>query len=129
MKTASNITRGTKQLNQIHDGLAAKFINHSPKNSSKLFKEHNHSNKNNHQYKNSYGPFLHSTNQQESTVVIKNPQVLKLCNEIDGYGPYYSHCPSHKIRNIEFFGNMKPVDSIRLLTHIKSYRINTKLNI
>ena len=73
---------------------------------------------------NFYGPFLSSKAKEEPKVEIKNQQIKKLMREIDNYGPYYSHCPSHNKRNLEFFGNMKPDNSIKLLSYLKEYRNN-----
>jgi len=74
-----------------------------------------------------YGTFLHTNQEQEPKVIIKNPQVKKLIKEVENYGPYYSHCPTHNRRNLEFFGKMKTDQSIKLLTFIKDYRSKNKL--
>ena len=74
-----------------------------------------------------FSSFLSNNQVVEPKIVIKNPHVKKLLRDIDNYGPYYSHCPTHNRRNLEFFGKMKAENSIKLLSFIKEYRNKHKL--
>jgi hypothetical protein len=52
-------------------------------------------------------------------IEVKNPAIKKLLQDIDYYGPHFSHCPSCKNKNLEFFKNMESGQAIKLLTYIR----------
>lgn len=68
-----------------------------------------------------YGPFLHSNNSTRN-YNIKNNKLKKLLNEVDCNGPYFSHCRSCLIRNMDFFTSLDEKEAINILELIKGLR-------
>jgi hypothetical protein len=83
-----------------------------------------------------YGPFLNSNNEIfDKKVEINNPILKKYLESIHYFGPYYSFCPPHKSRNLEFYKNLdikKANEIIQYIKKAKGYSIvseNPKENI
>ena len=82
-----------------------------------------------------YGPFLHSNIEIfDKKVEINNPILKKYLESIHNFGPYYSFCPPHKNRNLEFYKNLdikKANEIIQYIKKAKGYTIvseNPKIN-
>ena len=52
-------------------------------------------------------------------IEIKNPEVKKVLEDINYYGPHFSHCPSCKNKNLEFYQTMEPNQCLTLLNFLK----------
>lgn len=86
--------------------------------------------------KNTYKKYVDTNNQFLNSTAdifnkrtqITNPLMLKILDDIDYYGPYFSHCPPCRNRNLEFYQNMEVNTSLGLLNYLKKTRIkvNTK---
>ncbi len=67
-----------------------------------------------------YGPFLNSNNEIfDKNVEIKNPILKKHLESIHFFGPYYSFCPPHKSRNLEFYKNLDIKKANEIIQYIK----------
>jgi hypothetical protein len=66
------------------------------------------------------GQFLNITHDKE--VIISNPIVKRSLEQIDYWGPKYSHCPSCRNRNLSFYETLHPKESLRLIDYIKSVK-------
>ena len=53
---------------------------------------------------------------------INNPIVKKNLEFINYYGPYYSYCPPCLNRNLEYYNNLEPNQSLKLINYIKKIR-------
>lgn len=72
-----------------------------------------------------YGPFLHIDYEKiNKKVEINNPAVKKLLQDVDYYGPYFSHCPSCSNKNLEFFKHANNDQAINILNYIKKNKKN-----
>jgi hypothetical protein len=70
-----------------------------------------------------YGPFLNSTyNEYNKKIEIRNPEIKKCLEDINYYGPYFSHCPSCKNKNLNFYQTLEPHQCLKLLNFIKKER-------
>lgn len=74
-----------------------------------------------------YGPFLNVTYEYDKKIEIKNPEVKRLLDDVNYYGPYYSHCPSCRNRNLEFYQTIDPPHCLDILNYIKKSRKNKSL--
>ena len=70
----------------------------------------------------SYGPFLNINTNFHKEIVIENPLIKRSLEDINYYGPYFSHCPICKNRNLEFYQTMEPHQCLKLLNYIKKKR-------
>lgn len=76
-------------------------------------------------YNKVYGPFLNSTNNTRK-YNIKNNRLKILLKDVDYNGPYYSHCRTCLIRNMDYYLNLDENQAINILQLIKGYnKINT----
>jgi hypothetical protein len=71
-----------------------------------------------------YGPFLNINNQFEEEIEIKNPEIKRSLEDINYYGPYFSHCPICRHKNLDFYQTMEPHQCMKLLNYIKMKRSN-----
>lgn len=69
--------------------------------------------------------FLNSREVKE--VEIKNPVIKQMISECNGYGPYYSHCPTCKNKNLSYFKDLKTDEAMKVLNYIKKSQID-KMN-
>lgn len=78
--------------------------------------------------KTDFGPFLNFDYEAfNKKIEITNPVVKKQLESINYFGPFYSHCPSCKNRNLEFYQNMESNQCIQLLKCIKKQRGKTAI--
>ena len=67
-----------------------------------------------------YGPFLNSNIEIfDKKVEINNPILKKYLESIHYFGPYYSFCPPHKSRNLEFYKNLDIKKANEIIQYIK----------
>jgi len=71
-----------------------------------------------------YGPFLHIDNNFDKKIEIKNPEIKRSLEDINYYGPYFSHCPICRYKNLDFYQTMEPHQCLKLLSFIKQKRSN-----
>jgi hypothetical protein len=72
--------------------------------------------------KEEFGQFLNiSTRKKHSE--ISSPTLKNNLETINYYGPYYSHCPSCKDRNIDFYQSMNMKDSMKLIDFLRQTRM------
>ncbi len=69
-----------------------------------------------------YGPFLHIDNKFDKKIEIKNPDIRRSLEDINYYGPYFSHCPICRFKNLDFYQTMEPHQCLKLLSYIKMKR-------
>jgi len=69
------------------------------------------------------GQFL-NINSNVKKLELKNKDVKELFEEINNFGPYFSHCPSCNNKNISFYQNMKSENAIKLLSYLRDYKFN-----
>jgi hypothetical protein len=76
-----------------------------------------------------FGPFLNfNYAEYNKKIEIKNPEVKKVLEDIDYYGPYFSHCPSCRNKNLEFYQTLEPHHCLSILNHLKKTRKKPKFN-
>ncbi len=59
-------------------------------------------------------------------VEIKNPEVKRVLEDINYYGPYFSHCPSCRNKNLEFYQTLEPHACLNILNFLKKTRKKPK---
>ena len=70
-----------------------------------------------------FGTFLNfDHNSFYKKTKISNPIVKKNLEFINYYGPYYSYCPPCLNRNLEYYNNLEPNQSLKLINYIKKIR-------
>jgi hypothetical protein len=70
-----------------------------------------------------YGPYLNfNYDEFNKKIEIKNPEVKKCLEDINYYGPYFSHCPSCKNKNLDFYQTLETHQCLKLLNFIKKTR-------
>lgn len=74
-----------------------------------------------------YGPFLHIDNKFDKKIEIKNPDIKRSLEDINYYGPYFSHCPICRFKNLDFYQTMEPHQCLKLLSYIKMKRSKIKV--
>jgi hypothetical protein len=73
-----------------------------------------------------YGPYLNFDYEEyNKKIKIKNPKIKKNLEDIDYYGPYFSHCPSCKNKNLDFYQTMESNQCLKLLSYLKKVRIKS----
>lgn len=75
----------------------------------------------------SFGPFLHINNKFDKEIEIKNPEIKRSLEDINYYGPYFSHCPICRYKNLDFYQTMEPHQCLKLLNYIKLKRSKIKV--
>jgi len=67
-----------------------------------------------------FGPFLNIDYDAVYKVPeIKNEKVKKLLKDVNGFGPYYSHCFSCNKKNLNFYDKINSETAINVLKEIK----------
>lgn len=74
-----------------------------------------------------YGPFLNIDYKFDKKIEIKNPEIKRSLEDINYYGPYFSHCPICRFKNLDFYQTMEPHQCLKLLSYIKLKRSNLHL--
>jgi hypothetical protein len=69
-----------------------------------------------------YGPFLNINNEYDQEIEIKNPEIKKSLEDINYYGPYFSHCPICRHKNLDFYQTLEPHQCMKLLNYLKIKR-------
>jgi len=69
----------------------------------------------------SYGDFLNAVNIVRKKII--NPDVKKMVEEVNGYGPRCPNCQSCNNLNVDFYNEMRPRKAIDLLQYIKYKRV------
>ena len=76
---------------------------------------------------NSVGPFLNFNYEEyNKKIEIKNPEVKKILEDINYYGPYFSHCPSCRNKNLDFYQTLEPHSCLNILNFLKKTRNKSK---
>lgn len=66
------------------------------------------------------GPFLNiDYDELYRLPEIKDFKVKKILEEVNGFGPYYSHCTSCNKKNLEFYSKMDSNYAVKILKNIK----------
>jgi hypothetical protein len=97
---------------------------------SKIIKTEKNENKNlnkGNPSQTSYGPFLNINTNYQKEIVIENPAIKRSLEDINYYGPYFSHCPICRNRNLDFYQTMEPHQCLKLLNYIKKKRSNIQV--
>lgn len=67
-----------------------------------------------------FGPFLNIDYDAVYKVPeIKNEKVKKMLKDVNGFGPYYSHCFSCNKKNLNFYDKINQETALKMLTTIK----------
>jgi hypothetical protein len=74
-----------------------------------------------------YGPFLNINNEFDKEIEITNPEIKRSLEDINYYGPYFSHCPACRHKNLDFYQTMEPHQCMKLLNYIKKSRSKIKV--
>jgi hypothetical protein len=74
-----------------------------------------------------YGPFLNIKNEYEQEIEIKNPEIKRSLEDINYYGPYFSHCPMCRHKNLDFYQTMEPHQCMKLLNYLKMEKSKIKI--
>jgi hypothetical protein len=69
------------------------------------------------------GPFLNiDYDELYRQPEIKDKKVKQILDEVNGFGPYYSHCNSCNKKNLDFYSKMNSNSAIKMLKTIKDYK-------
>jgi len=83
--------------------------------------------KKNQKSKTEYGPFLNFNYEEfNKKIEITNPEVKKLLEDLNYFGPHFSHCPSCRNKNLEFYETLEPSQCISILQFIKKSKKKNK---
>lgn len=130
-KQINKIEKNSMFRSSIYSNLMPKNSNSKNKKNFKSENDQNESsqskNKNKSKAQTSYGPFLNINNEFDQEIVITNPEIKRSLEDINYYGPYFSHCPLCKNRNLDFYQTMEPHQCLKLLNYIKKKR--TKIHL
>jgi len=94
------------------------FINNNSRNNLTKFEE----SKNNKSKKinQNFGTFLNLDYDAVYKVPeIKDEKVKKMLKDVNGFGPYYSHCFSCNKKNLNFYDKINQDTAMKMLTTIK----------
>ena len=58
-------------------------------------------------------------------ITITNPKIEEKLQDINYWGPHYSHCPPCFYKNMYFYENMEKNQCYKLLNYIKKVRIKS----
>lgn len=86
--------------------------------------QHQHQHHHHHlEKKSDYGTFLNSNSDAfNKSVEITNPKIKTRLIDLDYWGPYFSHCPSCRNKNFNFYETMEPNQCLKLLNYLKKTR-------
>lgn len=71
---------------------------------------------------NSEHNFLHLDNKFFNILPVHDKVIEQKLIDIDYYGPYFSHCPPCKNKNLNWYNNMEHSQCLKLLKYLKGYR-------
>ena len=60
-------------------------------------------------------------------VEVKDPVIKKNLEGINFYGPYFSHCPPCRNRNLEYYNKLEPNQCLAIIHQIKRVRVKKNL--
>lgn len=67
------------------------------------------------------GPFLNiDYDELYRQPEIKDKKVKKILDEVNGFGPYYTHCNSCNKKNLDFYSKMDSNSAVKMLRVIKN---------
>lgn len=67
-----------------------------------------------------FGPFLNIDYEAVYNVPeIKNEKVKNMLKDVNGFGPYYSHCFSCNKKNLNFYDKINQETALKMLSSIK----------
>ena len=72
-------------------------------------------------------PYLNANEEFFRKVDVLNPKIDKKLKDIQYYGPYYSHCPPCRNKNINFYNTMETNQCMELLNYLRGIRKKHKL--
>ena len=67
--------------------------------------------------------YLHHNNEFDKVIEITNPKIKRDLELIDYYGPLYTHCKLCNNRNLEFYQNSEPNQTLKLLHYLKRIKL------
>ena len=70
--------------------------------------------------------FLHHNNEFDKVIEITNPKIKRDLELINYYGPLYTHCKLCNNRNLEFYQNSEPNQTLKLLNFLKRMKLGDK---
>ena len=78
--------------------------------------------------KEEYGPFLDVDDKSfYRKTVIDDPNLKRGLEDVNYFGPYFSHCPMCRNKNLDFYKNMEPDQCMKLLNFIKFKKSKIKI--
>ena len=70
--------------------------------------------------------YLHHNNEFDKVIEITNPKIKRDLELINYYGPLYTHCKLCNNRNLEFYQNSEPNQTLKLLNFLKRMKLGDK---
>jgi hypothetical protein len=70
--------------------------------------------------------YLHHNNEFDKVIEITNPKIKRDLELINYYGPLYTHCKLCNNRNLEFYQNSEPNQTLKLLHFLKRMKLGDK---
>ncbi len=70
--------------------------------------------------------FLYHNNEFDKVIEITNPKIKRDLELINYYGPLYTHCKLCNNRNLEFYQNSEPNQTLKLLNFLKRMKLGDK---
>ena len=70
------------------------------------------------------GLFLNRPTEFEETIEITNPKIKRDLELINYFGPLYTNCHVCRRRNLEFYQNSEPKQTLILLSYLKKIKLN-----
>lgn len=70
--------------------------------------------------------FLFHNAEFDKVIEIKNPKIKRDLELINYYGPRYTHCKLCNNRNLEFYKNSEPNQTLKLLHYLKKIKLGDK---
>ena len=70
--------------------------------------------------------FTYSNNEFDKVIEITNPKIKRDLELINYYGPLYTHCNLCNNRNLEFYQNSEPNQTLKLLHFLKRMKLGDK---
>ena len=67
--------------------------------------------------------YLHHNNEFDKVIEITNPKIKRDLELINYYGPLYTHCKLCNNRNLEFYQNSEPNQTLKLLHFLKRIKL------
>ena len=67
--------------------------------------------------------FLFHNKEFDKVIEITNPKIKRDLELINYYGPLYTHCKFCNNRNLEFYKNSEPNQTLKLLQYLKKIKL------